>query len=176
MAKKCENHLHDTVAKWFAIRTPHKHEKMVVQRLQNQGIEAYLPLKKVTRRYTRTVRHLQIPLINCYIFVRIVKSQYVKVLQTPNVVNFITFSGNLIAIPPVEIELMKQALEGGYANVDLIDDVTLTGSPVRIVGGGLIGVEGVLVERQSKQSFMVELTSIGMGLLVEVDQNMIVVL
>lgn len=173
MAKIHENHLDENVAKWFAIRTPYKREKIVLKRLQRQKICAYLPLQEVTRRYTRKIKHLTLPLLNCYVFVKITKKEYIKVLQVPDVVNFVKFSGDLIAIPEREILLMKQSVEGGYGEVDVIDKVDCQGQRVRLIRGGLLGAEGVLVRKESKSSFLVELTTIGVGLLLKVDKTML---
>ena len=68
-----EDHLHPTEARWFAVYTGYKHEKKVVELLTQKGITAYTPLHRVTRRYTRKVKHVELPLINCYVFVQITK-------------------------------------------------------------------------------------------------------
>jgi transcription antitermination factor NusG len=103
-----ENHLHQSEQKWFAVRTRSKSEKVVINRLQEQGIEVYLPLLPVTRHYTRKVKHYQLPLISCYVFVKICRQDYLSVLKTDHVVDFVRFSKNLIAIPEREIDLLRR--------------------------------------------------------------------
>ncbi|MEK7255619.1 MAG: transcription termination/antitermination NusG family protein, partial [Bacteroidota bacterium] len=77
-----ESHLDGVEPKWFAVYTRYKSEKVVQRLLQNKKIESYLPLQRVTRRYTRKIKHHDIPLISCYIFVKIVRAEYVPVLET----------------------------------------------------------------------------------------------
>ncbi|MEZ4957062.1 MAG: transcription termination/antitermination NusG family protein, partial [Saprospiraceae bacterium] len=62
-----ENHLHASEPKWFAVYTRSKSEKVVKRLLASKNIECYLPLQKVTRRYTRKIKSYEIPLISCYI-------------------------------------------------------------------------------------------------------------
>ena len=85
-APKPINQLHDTEARWFAVYTRYKREKIVRKQLSDKGIECYLPLQQFTRHYTRKVKQVQLPLISCYIFVKICKPEYIKVLETPEVV------------------------------------------------------------------------------------------
>ena len=63
-----ENHLSNNEAKWFAVYTNYKREKMVADRFGQKGIEYFLPLQKVTRRYTRKVKHLELPPLSAATF------------------------------------------------------------------------------------------------------------
>ena len=103
-----ENHLEHLEKKWFAIYTKYKAEKFVVEQLKKKGISAYLPLIKKTKRYTRKIKHSQVPLINCYAFVCIDQSEYSKVLETEYVLKFIRQGKNLISIPQYEIDLLER--------------------------------------------------------------------
>ncbi|HRI60637.1 MAG TPA: transcription termination/antitermination NusG family protein, partial [Saprospiraceae bacterium] len=103
-----ENHLDQSEPRWFAVYTKYKREKLVQKRLQEQGINAYLPIQRLTRRYERKVKTVEMPLISCYVFTRITKKQYVPVLNTPDVLQFVKFSQNLIAIPEREIQLLQR--------------------------------------------------------------------
>ena len=87
-----ENHLHETEPRWFAVYTRYKREKLVAQQLRDKGIEVYLPLQHFTRRYTRKIKKVEMPLISCYVFARITKKEYVPVLETPDVVQFVRFA------------------------------------------------------------------------------------
>ena len=108
------NHLHDTIPRWFAVQTRSKSEKFVQRMLAKKGIYAYVPLQRFMRRYTRSTRIVEKPLINCYVFVRIVKQDYVPVLETENVSGFIRFNKELVAIPEEDINVLRRiTLEDG---------------------------------------------------------------
>lgn len=167
-----ENHLHPTKPKWFAVNTRSKSEKVVSRLLQAKAIEHYLPLQKVTRRYTRKIKTHEIPLISCYIFVKIIKGDYVRVLETENVVKFIKFSKNLIAIPDEEIELMKLVVGEGD-QVEAHQGRFREGDPVEVVGGRLTGIKGTLLEIQGKKQVVVELENVGYSLKMNIDASML---
>lgn len=163
MSQNVENHLHPEESRWFAVYTRFKREKQVLARLEEQGIEVYLPLQEFTRRYTRKVRKVQIPLINCYLFVRITKKEYVPVLEDPDVVHFVRFSKNLIAIPEEEINILRRVVGEG---IELESEPLrlVEGDAVEIVGGQLTGLRGVLVGKQNEKNLLIELNHIGYAL------------
>jgi transcription antitermination factor NusG len=168
-----ENHLDDIVPRWFAVYTRYKREKVVLERLQEKGIQTYLPVQRLTRRYDRKVREVELPLINCYIFTRITRKNYVQVLDTPGVLHFVRFSNNLIAIPEKEI-LLLQRVTGGQEDLEIEQhDGCRVGDEVEIVGGRLTGVKGILMEKRGKGNFLIELRNIGFSLRLQVDPSLL---
>ncbi len=129
----------------------------------------YLPLQKLMRRYTRSTRLTEKPLINCYVFVKIVKLQYVPVLETENVVGFVKFNKDLIAIPEWEIEILRRiTLEDGL-QIASTATVFASGDPVEISAGNLMGLKGHIVRVEGKRKMQVELAYLGQNLLITVD-------
>lgn len=167
-----ENHLEENIGKWFAIYTRYKREKQVLKQLEQKGIEAYLPLNKVVRKWERKVRNVELPLINCYVFVKIVKSDYIRVLETENVLNFVQFSRNLISIPNDEIDLLKR-VTGEYGDIEIVESGLIEGDRVEILGGSLTGTKGKLVNVSNKKKFLIELSSLNYNLLIEVNASSI---
>ncbi len=167
-----ENHLHITEPRWFAVYTRSKSEKVVKRLLTNKKIECYLPLQKVTRRYERKIKSYEIPLITCYIFVKIIKAQYVPVLETENVVKFIRLAKNLIAIPENEIEMLKLVVGEGE-NVEAQMGIFNEGDEVEVVGGKLTGLKGKLIEKQGKKQMVVELENVGYSLIMNIDISLL---
>lgn len=167
-----ENHLHLTEAKWFAVYTRYKREKMVVRHLEQKGIQCYLPLQKFTRYYTRKVKHVELPLINCYIFVKITKQEYLSVLETQDVVKFVQFSRNLLSIPEREM-LILQRVVGEIIEIDVEPNRFYPGAAVEIIGGQLTGLQGVLIEQKNDKNFVVELNNMGYSLLMQIEPDML---
>ena len=156
-SKHYENHLDEQEAKWFAIYTRYKREKLVKRELEEKGITAFLPLQHLTRRYTRKVKQVQLPLISCYVFTKIVKSQYIPVLEVQDVVNFVQFSRNLIAIPEREIDLMRRII-GEKVEIEVEQLSYAVGDEVEITAGNLVGLRGKLL-RTGKKNFLIDLKS-----------------
>lgn len=164
-----QNQLHDTEPRWFAIHTRSKSEKYVHRILTRKGIRSYVPLQRLLRRYTRSTRMVEKPLINCYVFVRIIKAEYIAVLETEHVAGFVKFNKSLIAIPEAEIDLLRRiTLEEGL-EVEAIPGSLEAGDPVEIRAGGLMGLRGYIVKEEGRRRFQVLLERLGYSLLMTVD-------
>lgn len=168
-----ENHLDEQEARWFAVYTRYKREKQVLKRLQEKGIETYLPLQRVKRYYTRKVKQVELPLISCYLFTKITKPEYIPVLDTPDVVKFVRFSKNLISIPEREIKLIQRVVG---EDIELEIEPTRQmrkGDEVEIIGGRLTGLKGTLVSLEGKKHFVIELENLGYAMRMQVDPQYI---
>jgi transcription antitermination factor NusG len=167
------NQLDSTEKRWFAVNTKFKCEKYVAQALEKKQIQVYLPLISRIKRYTRKVRSYKVPLINCYIFVHIDKSQYVPVLETEYVFRFLKQGKDLISIPEYEIELLKR-VTGDIEDIELLNpEHLMQGDSVEVVSGHLTGLQGKIVEKAGKKSFVVDLETIGYQLRIRIDQSLL---
>lgn len=164
------NQLDEQMPRWFALYTMAKREKMVAGRLAQKEITSYLPLLHHTRYYTRKIKHVELPLIRGYVFVRITKKEYVPVLETPDVVNFVKFNKNLIAIPETEIDIIRRVV-GDALQAETEPISFEPGDEVEIIGGQLTGIRGKLVSRENKREVLLELTTIGLALRVTVKEE-----
>jgi transcription antitermination factor NusG len=167
-----ENHLHDTEPRWFAVYTNYKREKLVEKMLTQKRIECYLPIQRVTRRYVRKVRTLELPLISCYIFVKITKKEYVSVLETEYVLKFTKIAQNLLSIPESEIETMKRVVGEGL-EVTIEPTAMQEGDEVEITSGNLTGLKGRLVSIEGKKQMVVELEQMGYSLRMNIDASLL---
>ncbi len=167
-----ENHLSLEENRWFAIYTKYKCEKYVVDKLSRKSIEAYTPLLTKTKVYSSKKKTYKTPLINCYVFVKINKSQYSQVLETENVSRFIKQRKNLISIPEEEI-LLLQRIVGEFKKIEINSEDLSLGSEVEIISGNLTGIKGRLAEKRGKNEFVVELENIGFQLKMTIDVSLL---
>lgn len=142
---------------------------MAHKRLSWLGLEVYLPLQKVTRHYTRKIVHTELPLISCYLFVKIVKKQYVPVLDDPDVLFLVKQRSDLLAIPEHEINILKAVTgEAIQVEVNKIEEVPAAGDEVEIMQGRLFGTKGYLVETRNRKTVIIELETLGIALQLQV--------
>lgn len=140
--------------------------------LAKKGIAAYVPLISSVKQYASRVKISEIPLINCYAFVKITKNEYVRVLETQYVMSFIKQRQNLISIPEEEINLLKRIV-GEIENVSAENIEMDLGDEVEIISGNLTGIRGRLVESEGKNKFVVQLASIGYQLSMVIDKSLL---
>jgi transcription antitermination factor NusG len=157
-------------AKWFAVYTTSRHEKRVDQHLSMREIEHYLPLYRAQRKWSDGSRvTLDLPLFPGYIFVRIMRTQRVRVLEVPGVLAVVGGTGRSPAsLPEADIDALRSGLHLRRAEPHPLLKV---GQRARIRTGALAGMAGVVVRK--KNSFRVVLTmdAIMQSIAVEVDGN-----
>lgn len=156
--------------RWYAVRTRYKCEKWVAGLLRRNSVDVYLPLNVKIKKYTRKIKRVELPLISCYVFVRISEKDFAKVLATEYVVGFIKFSGRFVPIPEEEINLL-QKIVGEFQDMDSSEEMFETGEPVEVIAGNLTGLRGSLIQIKGKKEFVVELESIAHSLIIHVDPS-----
>jgi transcription antitermination factor NusG len=132
---------------WYAIRTRSRHEKIVTEQLENQSIESFLPLVRRTHKWSDRTKEVELPLFAGYNFVRLTLSSpdRLRVLKTHGVAGFVGVRGVGIPIPEAQIESLKTVL---VKQIPFQDYPFLqVGQRVRIRGGALDGVEGILAQK-----------------------------
>ena len=154
--------------KWFAIYTSPRHEKRVGQYMSQRGIEHYLPLYHVQRKWSdgSTVT-LDLPLFPGYLFVRIDRSERVRVLEVPGVLTFVGGTGRRPAsLPEAEINALRTGLPLRHAEPHPLLTV---GQHARIRSGALAGMEGVVVRQKNSLRVVLTMDLIMQSVSVEVD-------
>jgi transcriptional antiterminator RfaH len=163
----------EAIESWYAIKTHAKCEKMVASSLKNKQINHYLPLVRTIRRYTRKVRKVEKPLINSYVFVKILQTDHVKVLETEHVIHFIKFGNKFAAIPEEEINLIRRLVMDNDIELETVPGKIAAGDSVVITAGSLMGQSGKVVQIEGKRKLVIELESLGHSLLITVDTALI---
>lgn len=155
--------------KWYAVYTHAKWEKKVAALLTRKNIENYCPLNKVARLWSDRRKIVYEPLFTSYVFVRITDKEYISVLQTDGVLNYVSWKGKPAVIRDSDIELVRNfLLEHGSVRLEKIDvDVDDT---VRIKCGLFMEQEGKVMEVLGK-SIRVCLPSLGYAMLAEIPKS-----
>jgi transcription antitermination factor NusG len=143
------------MSSWFAVQTRPRHEKKVSAELQEKGISAFLPLVSSTRQWSDRTRVLEMPLFPQYVFVRIAQSldTRVAVLRTNGVTNFVGTRGIGVPIPDEQIARVETVVARGIpATPHAFLNV---GKRIRIRGGALDGLQGILTAVNGDQTLVV---------------------
>lgn len=158
-----------TALNWYAIQTRSRHEKMVERQLQNQGIVTFLPLGKQLHHWSDRRKMVEVPLFPGYAFVRTTSSpeERMRVLQTNGVVNFVGGQGKGIPVPDSQIEAVQAVVTG---QVPFTSHRFLrVGQRVRIRGGSLDGVEGILIAQDQGRHLVISVEPIQRSLAIRIE-------
>jgi len=157
---------------WYAIYTASRNEKKVFDRLEKEGISAFLPLIKKQRQWSDRKKWVEMPLFSSYLFVKITPAEYQKVLRVPGVVKYISFESKAVSIPEKQIETIKAMLLSGY-ELESTNEKFESGDKIRISAGPLIGLEGVFINYRGTRKVMIRIEQIGQSILLNVPVGML---
>ena len=140
-----------TQPKWYAVQTRPRHEKRVVTELSEKRVECYLPVLNQIHHWSDRRKLVQVPLFPGYIFVRaeLDSRLRVAVLSVWGALSFVGPQRDAMAIPDSQIEDIRTLLN---TKISLSPYPFLkVGQRVRVSGGALDGVEGILVTNGHKR-------------------------
>jgi transcription antitermination factor NusG len=142
---------------------------MVSTRLEEQGIMTFLPTTTEVRRWSDRRKLVEFPLFSCYAFVNLPwrPELRAKIVRTDGVLGFVGFCGGAVPIPDIEIENIRTVLAGmvPYTAYPFLK----IGQRVRIRGGALSGVEGILLARKGNHTLVISIEPIQRSLAINID-------
>jgi transcription antitermination factor NusG len=156
--------------RWYACYTRARHEKRVADLLTERGIEVYLPLVPLERRWKDRTKVVSFPMFTSYVFGRFTLADAARVLAVPGVTTLVRSNGRPLPIPDEELEnvrLFAERLASGELETAPVPELR-RGQWVRVEDGPLAGVVGIVVSRRGRRRVVVGLRSIGQGLEVDV--------
>lgn len=163
---------------WAAVYTAPRAEKAVTARISDElRLEAYLPVRKVVRRWSDRFKEVEQPLIPSYTFVRLSAKDVVRVRQVRGVVGFVMFGASGIAvIPPCEMDAVRRLAESAeelrVCNTRLLH----VDAHVRVKFGHFEGLEGCIVRDCKDGNFSVRISQLDISLVMDMPSSVLEVL
>ena len=168
--------------KWYVVYTTPRGEKKASQRLEERGIQTYLPLRETIRQWSDRKKKVTLPLFTSYLFVKVdlVFDKY-SVLETNGVVAFVKYLGNEAIVREEEIDAIKYMLKN-YTEIETHSIQTGSrdsnllnlqpGQKVNIQGGSLKGQSGI-VRNLKNNTLILELENIGFQMIAKIPVNQV---
>ena len=134
-------------AQWYSIQTRYRFERKVTAQLQRKGLQTFLPLLEEFHRWSDRRQPIYVPLFSGYTFARCDLSANLRLelLHTAGVIGLIAFRGVAIPIPAKQIDDLQRLLSQKVPCA--LHPFLKVGQHVRIRGGSLDGLEGILRQR-----------------------------
>ena len=154
---------------WFAVQTRPRHEKKVNSELHEKGIRSFLPLHRERRRWSDRYQWVELPMFSQYLFVQMLPTAQarLRVLQTTGIVQFVGASGCGTPIPNDQIESLYAIDSQRIPTTP--HEFLHVGERVRIRGGSLEGIEGILSAIRNDKSLVVSVDLIQKSVAVRID-------
>lgn len=158
------------VCHWYAVHVRSRHEYKIEKDLLQKGVEVFLPLVNLRRKWTDRTKLVSFPLFPGYIFVHIDENSTHKktVLQSPGVTRYVCMCpGEPTPVPETQIDSLKRAIETG-APLDPYPYLK-EGRRVRIRRGPLAGIEGILVKKEENSLLVLSVDILQQGAALKIE-------
>ena len=136
--------------------------------LERKGIETFLPLLKEMHQWTDRAKKIETPLFPGYTFARIHAGSRSRIdlLRTEGVIGVIGFAGKAVSIPAKQIDDLQLVLSQKVPCA--LHPFLRIGQRVRIRGGSLDGLEGIL-DRRGERSLVISVESIERSVAIRIE-------
>jgi transcription antitermination factor NusG len=164
--------LKETGRTWHVAYTFPKSERKAYDSLQRIGVDSFVPMHYVLRKWSDRIKKLEMPLFPNYIFIYLVASERHDVLKTPEIVRYVCFDGKPAIVSDTLVDSLKKISTAELEVSDL--RIGIGGVPVRIVEGPFAGSEGLLVKKNGRSRFVVRVKSLQSSVSLEISASSVV--
>ncbi|MBT3478901.1 MAG: UpxY family transcription antiterminator [Candidatus Marinimicrobia bacterium] len=152
---------------WIAVRSKPRAEKVALQQLEKNGIEAYLPLVRQKRKWSDRMKWVELPLLSSYLFARIELKNSIFVLETHGISTIVKFSGSIAIVQDEVIKSIRLALEGGYELEPT--EYFSVGDEVEVFEGPMKGTKGIVLQIKGEDRLVIKIDALQQAIAVHID-------
>lgn len=158
---------------WHALYVRSRFERKVFDQLEENGIEAYLPLITLVKQWSDRRKKVEEPLFKSYLFVRNNPKEHLSILNLNGVVKFVTFEHKPVVVPENQIVAIKRYVDDYEQDKEdkaMRNEDLKIGQLVRITHGPMQGLIGRLESVKDKR-LMVFIETVGQYLPVSIPRT-----
>ncbi len=154
---------------WFAISVKRRFERVTANAVELKGHEVYVPTTKL-KLPTASRASEDVPMFPGYVLSRFDPRYRMPILTIPGVLGIVGFNRVPTPIDNGEVENLKQIVSSGLHIA--IRPLTV-GQTVRVIGGPLVGLTGIVIEIKSVHHFAVSVTLLQRSIVVRLPPEML---
>jgi transcription antitermination factor NusG len=159
----------DSAQPWYAVHVQPRYERTVASILLMKGYESFLPLYRCRHRWSDRIKVIELPLFDGYLFCQFDVTKRLPILVTPRVIGIV--GEGRIPVPIQENEMaalfaivLAEAKAEPYPYLQV-------GQRVRVDGGPLSGLEGIILALSKPTRLIVSVTLLKRSVAVEIDET-----
>ncbi len=152
---------------WYVVYTLPQAERKVHAKIEQMGLEAFLPQRYEVRQWSDRKKRIAVPLFANYVFVKTTLQKRFDLLFIRDLVRFVAFEGTPVAVPELEIESIRKVVASG-APISSETYSCQAGETVKILQGPFAGVQGQVVRRNGKDKLLVRIGALQQAIAVEI--------
>jgi transcription antitermination factor NusG len=156
---------------WYALYLRSRFEKKVFKDLQEKNVESFLPLIEEVHVWSDRKRKVQEPLFRGYVFVKTDLQDRYTILEINGVVRFVGIREKPSLIPEEQIEWLRRIV--GKPDHVKREQYLERGERVRVVGGPMQGVEGIIKRLNGQTRVVISIESIVQSVSVQIEADLL---
>ena len=159
--------------RWYACRTRARAEKKVDARLEEVGLETFLPLVHEVRQWADRKKRIGLPLFPGFVFARFPLNRLHTVLRTPGLATVLEPNGYPTPVRDDEMESLKRLVDGVEETGErpVPADYLEVGDTVLVTSGPFRGLRGVLLEKRGRARVAVRIGALRQASSVQVERS-----
>ncbi len=155
--------------RWTAVRTKPRCEKAFARYCEGHKVPHYLPLRRRVERYQRRTVTTWLPMFPGYVFVQYNPERSGELVNSHKILNILDIGPTGEAVLVEELRaLQKMEALGRTAEIEVMPEI-VPGEKVRITGGPLHGVTGIVERRVGSVRVTVNVEILGQAVATEMD-------
>lgn len=158
----------DPHAPWYVVRVKANAERKVAQAVSAREFEVFLPMQ-VRLGGRKGTSRIEIPLFPGYVFARFDCRASLEVLMCPGVVHILCRGSVPEAVDPMEMHAL-QSVTRLVQSVEPLPAFAL-GQKVRIIGGPLADVQGIVLRDNGRQRLVVSISLLRRSVVAQVERE-----
>jgi len=160
------------VKRWYGVRVRPKSEARASCELSARGLEAFLPTRRLRRRWSDRMKTLDVPVFPGYLFCRFDAGERTRVLDAPAVIQVLGVGGTPTPVSETEIQAIQTMVTSRLLLTPW--PYLRSGQRVRIDHGPLAGVDGIVAKAEDgKPRVVVSVTLLQRSVAAEVERDWI---
>ena len=165
--------------KWYLIYTKFNAEKKLYEKIINRGILAYLPIRKIKRKWNDRYKIIEEPAFESYLFAKLNYDSMHAVEQLSGFMFFVSYGGgnNSIGkcfplITDTSISQITKILTE-YPKAALKHNTLIKGDKVQIIKGSLINYQGILTNHPEGNKVAIKIKGLDQSLMITIPMSLL---
>jgi transcriptional antiterminator RfaH len=156
-------------ARWTAVHTRPRCEKLLARYCDVKGLACYLPLRRRVERYQRRNVETYLPMFPGYVFVHLSEEEKPVLLQSNRVASVLSVDEAAERVLIEELRAIQRLEQLSQAEELVVAPELVAGKAVLITDGPLNGVRGIVMRRPNKTRVTVNVEILGQSVSVDLD-------
>lgn len=156
-------------AGWYVMYTRPRHEKKVVEQLENIKVDSYLPTIKTLRIWADRKKYIDLPLFPSYVFINLENDKsYYSSLEINGILHYVKAGKNIARISETIINNIKLINCNEEDNIEVSTEYLQPGQMLCIKEGPFTGFYCEVIQHRGKQKILVRIELLQRNILLDV--------